>query len=240
VTEDLAARWPLVEQAVLEVHMHFVEQYVEGRNWCPFARPSRQQGTTTVRICPVGHVGPARLDAWGPLHDWLTELADHATAEVLQVVFPLVNPAPRAWDTFAKSVVEQLHAARGGRSVLAVAAFHPTLEVRFQTEAGIVPLLRRSPMPMIQFVRLDALDRVREGRSSADRYVAPGSAAMLELMQQPARESLGQSIMRRNHLQVTSEGFSQVERDLVALADLAARRLLELGVTPEPWDPGRT
>jgi hypothetical protein len=203
---------------VVRIHGAFVEEFVEDRGWCPFARAARRAATSEVRVLWRA-VGPdAPLQQWAPLGDWLDEFAS-GSLEILQVVCPLIDAPARAWERRTR---ELLDAYQSGleRSAIAMAAFHPDLEMRFVTGPGIVPLLRRSPFAMIQFVRLDALERVRQGRSGADVFVAPGTPEFYELLNTVPKKPLGKAIVEANFEQVTREGVELVE---AALNELAVR-----------------
>lgn len=226
ISAELCAR-------VAEVHGRFVEEFVEGRGWCPFARPARRVGTSEFRVLWVGADASAPLKAWAPLGDWLQEFAG-GSLEILQVVCPLIKAPPRVWERRTRELLDEFQAGLS-RSAIAMAAFHPELEVRHETGPGIIPLLRRSPMPMIQFVRLDALERVREGRSGADVFVAPGSPEFFELINRPVRKPLGRAIVDANFEQVNQEGMRSVEQALRALADEAKDLIARVGRPAVVW-----
>jgi hypothetical protein len=219
----------------LAAHAEFVAAFIEGRGWCPFARASRQQGRSTTEALTVQPGPDDPLGAWDPLHDLLRAFADAPDAEVLQVVFPCLQPSARAWDQTGRRLVDAFHADRGGRSVLAIAAFHPELPVHYPTAPGIVPLLRRSPLPAFQFVRLDALTRVKKGRESADRFVMPGTPEFHALLAEPPREPIGDVILRTNFADVSADGVAAVEARLQTLAEAAALHLQTARVTRRVW-----
>lgn len=223
-------------QIAVEYHSRWVSTFIEGANWCPFARTSRLAGRTTLKAlsCAPAHGDP--LAHWEELPGWLLEFADSPDAEVMQIVVPRVVCTAADWEHRAKQMLDEFQALRGGRSVLALAAFHPQLTVRHETPPGLIPLLRRSPLPAIQFVRLDALARVKKGRDNADRFVSPGSPEFHALLLQPVRESISDAITRTNFDTILAAGRASVEATLHALAEEAARALHEAGVEFVSWN----
>ncbi len=228
--DDIA---PELCEAVGALHARFVEEFVEGRGWCPFARPARRAGTSEFRLLWSSVAASSPVADWSPLTAWLQEFAQ-GSLEILQVVCPLVDAPPRMWERRTRELLDEFQSGLA-RSAIAMAAFHPALEVRFATGPGIIPLLRRSPMPMIQFVRLDALERVRDGRSGADVFVAPGSPEFFELINRPVRKPLGRAIVDANFEQVTMEGMQAVELALGELADEARALLADVGRPLSVW-----
>jgi hypothetical protein len=223
-------------QIALDYHSRWVDNFIEGANWCPFARSSRLAGRTTLKALSCAPALGDPLTHWDELPAWLLDFADSPDAEVMQVVVPRVMCTAADWEHRAKQMLDEFQALRGGRSVLALAAFHPQLMLRYETPPGLIPLLRRSPLPAIQFVRLDALARVKKGRDNADRFVSPGSPEFHALLLQPVRESISDAITRTNFDTIKTAGRASVEASLHALAEEAANALREAGVELVSWN----
>jgi len=223
-------------QIALDYHSRWVGTFIEGASWCPFARSSRLSGRTTLKALACAPALGDPLTHWQELPAWLLEFADSLDAEVMQIVVPRVVCTAADWEHRAKQLLDEFQVLRGGRSVLALAAFHPQLTVRHETAPGLIPLLRRSPLPAIQFVRLDALARVKKGRDNADRFVSPGSPEFHALLQQPVRESISDAITRTNFEHVMAAGRASVEASLHALAEDAAGALRAAGVELVSWN----
>lgn len=226
----------IAAQIALDYHSRWVGTFIEGAGWCPFARSSRLAGRTTLKALACAPSIGDPLAHWHELPAWLLEFADAPDAEVMQIVVPRVVCTAADWEHRAKQLLDEFQALRGGRSVLALAAFHPQLTVRHETAPGLIPLLRRSPLPAIQFVRLDALARVKKGRDNADRFVSPGSPEFHALLQQPVRESISDAITRTNFEHVMAAGRASVEGALHALAEEAAEALRAAGVELVSWN----
>jgi hypothetical protein len=167
-----ARDWPPLESAVQAIHDRYQREVVEGLGLCPFARRSREQGRVHR---PVFMVDPERPFA-RPDHpvdprevvDRLARLVDeHEDAEIVLLTFPL--PPEHPWfevarfERFLVDLREVWQADARSRDFYMV-AFHPRLTTatdRSVTADSLVPLLRRSPDPVIQCVDAAMLDRVR-------------------------------------------------------------------------------
>lgn len=213
LSEDVVER---VLMAARGFHERFNEHFVEGRDLCPYAKSGRLAGATTItmRRESLSDLDAAHSD----LEESVRELAADGTIEVAQWVFPLMRIEPLAWERRAKSLVAQAQKALPGPSELAVAAFHPDLPFSDRTPASLVPLFRRSPDPMIQLVRLDALRRVRGERDGSDRYMDPSEVAMLRMSERPPPPSIAEVVARRNAETVRSEGVVSFEAALRELS----------------------
>ncbi|MFV8752995.1 hypothetical protein ACNOYE_20810 [Nannocystaceae bacterium ST9] len=170
--------WPPPESAVQAIHDRYQREVVEGLGLCPFARRSRELGRVHR---PVFMIDPEHPEPERPLDprevvDRLARLIDtHADVEIVLLTFPL--PPGHAWldvarfDRFLVELREVWQAQPRPRDFYMV-AFHPgnaTSSDRSLTADSLVPLLRRSPDPVIQCVDAAMLDRVRKQAQESAR-----------------------------------------------------------------------
>jgi hypothetical protein len=196
----------------------FMQVAVEGMRLCPFALPARRAGTTARFVLPVCGDAPLRAAAVQAIFHMLSA---SSRLEVVQIICPRVTLEPGAWVRHAKEVTAERAAGLHGSAPVASAAFHPDLPFSDGSAARLIPLFRRSPDPMLQLIRLDALDRARVGRPDGDIALPDDLDARRAILVSHARPSLGDSIAAANERTARAVG---VEALAGALAALRPRR----------------
>lgn len=156
-----------LEAEALRLNDRYLHELVEGHAFCPFARGGRQAGQTSRYV----HYA-CSMDI-EPLLALFQQVASDPGQVVAQVILPLIEVDPDRWIRFCDEVTAAGHARRGGPPVLAFAALHPGLRYDPAGHFSLIPLFRRSPDPTIQWVRLDALAEIYEGRGTEHVYVDP-------------------------------------------------------------------
>lgn len=218
---------------ILELHERYVVEVVEGLGLCPFARKSREQGRVHR---PVFRSPPDP----GRAAQTVAELvAEHPDTEIVLLTF--VVDAHHPWrnapdfEAFTKDVRETYQALPA--PVFYMVAFHPELggppDGTRLNQDNLVPLLRRTPDPVIQCVSASVLDRVRREAQQAARermraMLADQDPALAELFDKSISPDpeLSAEIARRNFTSVGGgEGREELERRIAAI--LEARRALE-------------
>lgn len=207
----MSESWETEKEAALDRNSRFIEGFVEELNVCPYAKRSRLTGTARRFITPAGN------EQFGADHPDVAEafaaVAENPETEVVQLICPRIVLTGKDWASHVKGLTEELH-QRHGRSVVGVAAFHPELSFREDRPAALVPLFRRAPDPTIQWIRLDAIERVRAGRPMGD-IALPGADADLEAFLQRQRlPSVEAEISAANARTVDELGLEMVLRML--------------------------
>lgn len=216
---------------VHEVHDRYLLEIVEGLGLCPFARRSREQGRVHR---PLLYGTPSATDTATSVRQLLGE---HRDAEIVLVTFVDVNnetrwPRARAFDRYVKDVREH-YDTLGGPTFFMV-GFHRRSGVPDEGETpprltpdSLVPILRRTPDPVIQCVSAAVLERARHQAQQAAhaKLLAeakdPRLIALLERSVQPD-STLSADIARRNFENVAAdEGRARLE---ALIADIAADR----------------
>jgi nitrite reductase (NADH) small subunit len=226
-----AATKRALEAEVLGSNDRYLEAFLEPNSFCPFSRGGRQRGQT-LRM--VHYADTADLE---PFLARFVEAARDPSKVVSQLIVPLVDVTPDAWSRFCHELTalgnERLRAAtsdargergwRAGRQqTFAVAPLHPDLTYTRDNPYSLIPLFRRTPDPTIQWVRLDALDALYEGRTGDTEYVDP--AQLSAFLARPRRSPLFARIAESNMKMAERLGIPEVERTLRGLARDAQRR----------------
>jgi hypothetical protein len=106
--------------------------------------------------------------------------------------------------------------------VLAFAALHPRLRYNADSAAALVPLFRRAPDPTIQWVRLDAIHAIYEGRDDDTRFVDLADAEAY-VKSAPPRASLYDRIADANAAEAARLGVARLEAMLAEISEDARR-----------------
>ena len=241
----MPAQGPDPPEALIQaLHDRYLLEVVEDLGLCPFARRCREQGRVAR---PLFYTADDAGDA--PSRD--AELPARAAAQVaalseaqptLEVVlltFVLPRATGHPWhdvDAFEELVraVRTSYEARtpaGPRFYMV--GFHPGLRGpdsrRPPTPDGLVPLLRRTPDPVIQCIRADLLDHIRRQAQAAAnaRFIAEMTRlgpeyAVLASQAIQSDPELSADIARHNFQQVgAGPGRATLEQRIQAI--LAAR-----------------
>jgi hypothetical protein len=222
------------EAAVQAVHERYVREAVEDLNLCPFARRCREQGRVHRPLLYASEADPAAAAA----HHLREVSRAHPDVEVVLLTFVLPRAPDHPWhdvDEFEALVkeVRETYEAADERPRYYMVGFHPRPRGpdprRTLTPEGLVPLLRRSPDPVIQCIRADLLDDLRrQAQVAADaRFMAEMAKLGPEfrLLASQAIQSdpeLSADIARHNFASVgAGAGREALER---LLADILAAR----------------
>lgn len=148
VATESTARADLLARAVA-LHAEYIESVIEAGDFCPWARGAR--------VASRSRVHALWFDA---LPDFIRAIPDDDALEVWQLVVPDAPASPMQWRDHVATLERALR-KEGAHLPWAFAAFHPTHPGRPESIGGAIGLLRRSPVPALQLVHLDVLDRVR-------------------------------------------------------------------------------
>jgi hypothetical protein len=149
----------------------YVNEIVLGFGLCPWAEPALRAGRVGRAVCLSAVPSPAEclpfFDAFGA-----------ATEPVLDIGLLLFPRHTAGWAGFG-AFAEQVRRAESTRRGLAgtgpvflVAAFHPDGAHTFTNSSQMLSFLRRTPDPVLQLVRSEIVDHVRENQPTASDDVA--------------------------------------------------------------------
>lgn len=159
----------------------YVEEVVVGFGLCPWAVPALRGGRVARGV--VTDVAPAPAACLSFIDDW--EASGRVSIGLL--VLPRFAGTRGAFDGFAEKVRRADRARRAGEPPFMVAAFHPEGLAAFVGPHQLVSWLRRTPDPLLQFVRADALDAVKAGAADVSGDVALHNHAALTVPGQTER-----------------------------------------------------
>ncbi len=210
-----------LEIAVLESNDRYLDTFLEPHSFCPFSRGGRQRAQT-LRL-----VHYADTADFAPFLARIHEAARDPSKLVIQVIVPMIEVSAEAWIRFCHEATaagnEVLRAGvGGGHDVFAVAPLHPALRYTTTNPFALIPLFRRTPDPTIQWVRLDAIERLYAGRTGDTEYVDPDHVAAF--LARPRRNPLFERIAQTNMKMAQRLGIPEVERTLRELARTAQER----------------
>ncbi len=181
----------------------YLIEIVEAYGLCPWAKSARTGGEISVGIL------------WGerpPIDAWVTmarELLARPSTRLAMLLAPELELTPSELRMDREQV---------GRAVdnCGVADFHPDVELDIATPSRLVPFLRRSPDPLMQFVPLSILDVIRRQTAVtlSDQAKALGGIAYNN------PDDIGDEIAATNHERVLRDGAEMTRR----LDDIATDR----------------
>lgn len=202
------------EAAVRRLLERYQIEVVEAWGLCPWAHQARLRGELSVEV------------AWGPSCEpaAAAELARRALgrhgARVAMLVFPELTGGGPVLEALRDEVALRVPEA-------GVAAFGPHGAVDLSSPAKLVPLLRRSPDPMLQLVPFSLLDELRTQLSPPE---LGQQARVLAGLAAPPAPSMIENLARRNHAVVSPDGAAQLVRVLDELARERAERYAAAGI----------
>lgn len=210
-------RAELVVEA-LRSNDRYLYEVIEEYAFCPFARPGRLAGQT------ARHVVFADASIVERLLTLMAEIAADEKQVVAQVILPFVEVAPDAWIRFCDEVTAAGHARMTGPPVLAFAALHPALRYGTQNPYAMISLFRRAPDPTLQWVRLDGIAAIYEGRDTEERFVDPEDVLAFVRDAPPPRPALYDRVAETNAKMARHLGLAKVEALLASIESEARRR----------------
>ncbi len=191
-------------RAVLEANARYLVEFVEAHNLCPFARGARLAGELSREVFPQTTREAAPVLAWIDSRE--------EKISVALAIFPNLAIDPPAFHAFCAAV----RAAHTSETFYVV-AFHPDGALDASTPARLVPFLRRSPHPTLQFVRAKILDQVRGGHAGS--VFAPSAQAAAALSR---AVGVSESIAEANFQTVLQEGADTLAAEILRLRTVAA------------------
>lgn len=216
-----AQRLAAIQAAASDANDHYITDFLEEHAFCPFSRGGRAQGQT------VRYVHYASSTDVEPLLAYMAKAAENPKWMVVQVILPMIQIDAEVWVQFCNELTALGNGNLGtGSDVYAVAAMHPELRYQRCNPGAWIPLFRRSPDPTIQWVRLDDLESLYEGRSGKTRVVDPND--LDALLQSEEQAPLFERITEANMAMAEKLGHERVEAALADFASAAQRRYQEI------------
>jgi hypothetical protein len=188
-----------LERAALGLCDRYVREVVLGFGLCPWAEPALTAGRVMRAVC----LSPAPVPAdCVPFIDRFATSSE-PVVDIGLLIFPRHTGGWAAFDAFAERVrrADKERQTPGAGPTFLIAAFHPGGAETFADAHQLVSLLRRSPDPLLQFVRAEAIARVKAKQPGASDEIA-----------------------RRNHDALVGGNANRLASLLRAIRDIAAER----------------
>ena len=190
-----------MERAEIERHARrlldrYLIEVVERFGLCPWAEPARRRGELRVEI----------VHAIGETAAAVGRIATDERAALGMVVLAASAISPLELRKLRDDAI---------RPDVAIADFHPQGAGDLATPARLVPLLRRSPDPMLQVVRWSVLEAARRAPPPPDRAA---QARLLAGATHAPHERASDAIARANHATIAADAAA-----LTAILDDLAR-----------------
>ena len=176
----------------LRLFHRYEEEVVLTYGLCPWAEPSRRNGTMRERVLLQTD------ESTKPSLAALASLDADESAEVAVLIYPRIGLGFTAFERFVASVRDEdapMHPLGG--IPFAMAAFHPDARADRSTAERLIPFLRRTPDPTIQIVRSAVLERVRSGAPQGTSFVDPATFDIAQTPQLPLQSASRRATSRR-------------------------------------------
>jgi hypothetical protein len=201
-----------VERHARRLLDRYLTEVVERFGLCPWAAPARRRGELRVEI--------VRTEA--AVAGAVARIAEDAGAALGMVVLAASTITPRALAALRDASM---------RPDVAIADFHPAAAGDLASPARLVPVLRRSPDPMLQVVRWSVLEAARRAPPPPDRAA---QARLLAGHAVAAAERVPDEIARANHATIAAAGLDAL---IAVLDDLARDRARSYALTDTSRSP---
>jgi len=195
-----------MREVALTANNSYVEQFVEGHGLCPYAREGRRRQETA---CYIHFQTDEQLE---PLLDLFVAIVADPKLVVAQLIFPDLKVEPQAWINFCHLLTRLGHRRVGGADVMANAALHPQLPFHASSAFSLIPLFRRAPDPTVQWVRLEQLEKLYDGRAKGSTFIDPSE--LMHRLTTPAQKSLYDRVAEANQITAQRLGVARLEADL--------------------------
>jgi len=184
----------LLKAEALRLGDRYLNEAVLAFGLCPWAEPSLRAGKVGRHVLTQAAPAPTAclpvIDAWAaepsPAPVVASAIATAPTSAPLAVevgllILPCYAGGRASFDAFAERVrrADRARLPAGAAPVFMLAAFHPDGADRFVGPHQLVSFLRRSPDPLLQFVRADLLDRVKTAQPTVSDGIAERNHAAL-------------------------------------------------------------
>lgn len=214
----------------IRLNLRYQVEVIEAFNLCPWAKAARQSSNAV-----------ALVDDGRPVLDQIASAAELDT-DVAFLILPTYTGDRLDFDEFvAQLIAEDARQHRDSSPPFAMAAFHPegpTSTPNGFTPETLIPLLRRSPDPTIQLVRLSALERVRKGEPAGTSFIDPSRIDFAALLAKgmPERPSLRQRVANANHAAFSGPSGEAIRAALDDVLDDRRRTHQRLAFPPSAWE----
>jgi hypothetical protein len=185
------ARQDAWAREAVRLHRRYQTEIVEAYRLCPWAERATQDGR--VREAVFLQEGSDTLEpSLAAIVGWMSD----PTVDVAFAIYPRLVLGRQGFHDFAARVRDADTPRHELGSVPFVfAAFHPEADPDTGDAERLIPFLRRTPDPTLQFLRASALDGIRTGASQGTQFldIASLDAVLSGTAQPPLRERIAKA-----------------------------------------------
>jgi hypothetical protein len=192
----------------VRLHRRYQTEIVEAYRLCPWADRATQDGRVREVVLlqqDAGAMEPSleAIDAW----------TLDPTVDVAFAIYPRLALGRHEFHDFAARLRDaDTRRHELGCVPFVFAAFHPEADPDTADPERLIPFLRRTPDPTLQFLRASALDGIRTGAAQGTQFldIASLEAVLAGTAQPPLRER----VARANLATAERCGIGALQRDL--------------------------
>jgi hypothetical protein len=191
----------------VRLHRRYQTEIVEAYRLCPWAERATQDGR--VREVVLLQHDAALEPSLEAIDAWTLD----PTVDVAFAIYPRLDLGRQEFHDFAARVRDaDTRRHELGCVPFVFAAFHPDAEPDTGDPERLIPFLRRTPDPTLQFLRASALDGIRTGAAQGTQFldIASLDAVLAGTAQPPLRER----VARANLATAERCGIGALRRDL--------------------------
>jgi hypothetical protein len=173
------------------LHRRYQTEIVEAYRLCPWAERAINDGRVREAVI-LQDCGDAVAPSLAAIDSWSADL----TIDVAFAIYPRLLIGRQAFHDFAARVRDADTARHElGGVPFVFAAFHPEADPDTGDPERLIPFLRRTPDPTLQFLRASALDGIRAGASQGTQFldIASLDAVLSGTAQPPLRERVARA-----------------------------------------------
>jgi hypothetical protein len=175
----------------VRLHRRYQSEIVEAYRLCPWAERATQDGR--VREAVILQDGDDTVEpSLAAIDSWMLD----PTVDVAFAIYPRLPLGRQRFHDFAARVRDADTARHElGCVPFVFAAFHPEADPDTGDPERLIPFLRRTPDPTLQFLRATALDDIRTGAAQGTQFldIASLDAVLSGTAQPPLRERIARA-----------------------------------------------
>jgi hypothetical protein len=188
VQREAQDRWT---REAVRLHRRYQTEIVEAYRLCPWAERAIQDGRVREAVI-LQDSGDVVAPSLAAIDSWI----DDRTIDVAFAIYPRLSLGRQAFHDFAARVRDaDTPRHELGEVPFVFAAFHPEADPDTGDPERLIPFLRRTPDPTLQFLRASALDGIRSGASQGTQFLDITSldAVLSGTAQPPLRERVARA-----------------------------------------------
>lgn len=198
----------------VRLHRRYQTEIVEAYRLCPWADRATEDGR--VREVVILQEGAETLEpTLAAIDSWTLD----PTVDVAFAIYPRLGLGRQEFHGFAARLRDADTVRHELGSVPFVfAAFHPDADPDTGDPERLIPFLRRTPDPTLQFLRASTLDGIRTGSAQGTQFldIASLEAVLSGTAQPPLRERIARANLataERCGIGVLQRGLDDIRRD---------------------------